>query len=416
MPLTGGSSGGFDYGYYTVSRPDANGHGGGDERYHNMWNDIWGSYGSNKHEMKPAFDQIRSAIDAAVEPLLGMADPDNLDSMIDVCGSAEAGFWLDADVGAGGNDLREAFASAKANMLLVSGAFPAAFEANFLNQFPGTIGALRELALVRYAALAQEQQLWRDARASACGLVDDATAAFGKVVGTHDAQVRLFLKIAGYVAAGAAIAVSGGTAVVSVVGFASLGIKILEETAVKDDTSDIIGDSYEEVMAAFTQFCSGLVESVTIAETEIRDNVTDNIEGVLANPATYEISKDSLESSANYADVSIDYAAAREITGTFLPNAAQHVRTIAVSHGRMYPSPALWRSGDIGCGPHGPGTEFADLSTLLYELGAKLALETERATAALQQWIDDIYGLEESIAQQISDFLAQLDAPTPYDS
>lgn len=413
QPPVAGTS--FGYNYFTVSRPDANGHGGGDERIHNLYNDLFGSYGSDHREFVPEFNEIRSGIDAAMAPLLGMPNPDGLTHMLEVCQDAEAGFWLDAELGVGGTTLREAMTSAKGNMTLVNGAFPAAFEANFLNQLPGTVGALRELAIVRYTAMVQEHELWNLARENACQLVANATAAFGKVVNPSGDAVKLALTIAGYAAAAGAIIVSGGSAAAGVVGAISLGITILKETAVTDDESDEVGRSFEEVMGAFVAMTTRLVNNVTMAESEIRQNVVDNIAGVHANMSTYEISNNGLPSASDYDQVTVDVAAAKEIIGSYLPDIAEHVRAVVTSNGRMYPSSALGRTSGLGCGPHGPGPELAEISTLLYDLGEKLAVETTRANKALGQWIDDIHGFEESVVQQIADFLAQLDAPTSYD-
>jgi hypothetical protein len=401
-----------------VTRPGADGEGGGDWSSNNFIANIF-TGGSNDEEYKGAFDSIRSRIDSAIEPWLTLPDPADITPEVEECRqvtrklSGAAAASSGGQVGAGiipGN-----ISLILENSDAMAGHAIAAFKSQFLAQLGPVIGGHHGISLVVGSALAAEEGLWGAARQAVADAVAAGVAASSALAASGSSgSPEVVLQVAGWAAKGAKIFVPGAGAVLEV---ASLGIEILgESTGKPGEDPKVSGADAEAVLSAFESALDRINSDISTEETRLQENLSTNLANVRADQTSYDLSAPPIRNDqADTTDV-IAYQPGliTEITKTYLPAIAAELTSVAGTVAGASIGGAR-RDPSLGIGATGPGVEWAELSFLLRELLTNLSWDVTKAATNLDLVLQDLQAHEDRITQEIEKVLADLDAGNPTD-
>ena len=400
-----------------VTRPGADGEGGGDWSSNNFIANIF-TGGSNDEEYKGAFDSIRSLIDDAIAPWLSLPDPSDIATAVENCrqvtrrlsGAAAATAGGQSGAGIIPGNISYVIESSSG----MSGSAISAFKSNFLAQLGPVIGGQHGISIIVGSTLAAEEGIWEAARQGVADIVAagrDASQALADSGSSGD--VKTVLEVAGWAVKGAKVFLPGAGAALEVAG---IGIQILSGTPAGSSEETITGADAAAVLSSFEDALTALNDSITAEETQLSTNLTDNLANIRADASSYDLSVPGIRNDPNDANdvIAIEPALISEITKTYLPAIATELTAVAGLAASATISGAR-RDPSLGIGATGPGVPWAELSFLLRELLTNLSWDVTKGATNLDLVLQDLQAHEDRITREIETVLAQLDAGNPTD-
>lgn len=402
-----------------VTRPGADGEGGGDWETDNFIADLFGV--DRDDEFQSAFNDIRSEIDGALAPWRWIPEGSDVAPLVESMRQANRKLSVGAvdsnGVVTGGGAIAGNLNLILENSDAMAGGLITSFKSDFLAQLGKAVSGQHAITVILGGHLAAQEQMWEGARQTVTDIIQNATDAFNAAATGGSVDWKVVLKVVGYAVAGASIFATKGAA--KTLGVADLGVKILDAAIPTDEgeTTNAPGADYSSVMSAFTRDLEDLDTKITDEEKVIRTNINDNLEQIRADQGSYDLSRPPLLDVSDDSDlgapseIHIEPILVKEITGTYMPNVADELIDAKSDVWDTADLIGLIRDSDIGVGQYGPSSEFHELRYLLIELLGDLGSEVKYSAKTLDLAIADIGQTDSSAmdalekhAQQVADF------------
>lgn len=375
-----------------VSGTDGNGEGGGEYSDDN---------GFESSAYVDGFNAIRSAVDDHLEPWRTLPDPRVIQGWIDPMRLATSEIAISAvDTDGrptGGGEIVGAIDLALTAAKEWAGDTAAAFKLNFLSQIGTAAGGEYALCLCLGGHLEAQKGIWTEARQAVADIVVNTTKAYDAVTYESGLDWGLAFKVLGYAAAGASIFATGGAAIP--VAVAGLGITVASDaydaSPVGQGAPSVSYDSVRDAMPGyFTELNAHIVEE----ESAIRTNLNQNLNVVLANKSTFDLSRPALLDVDDDSDLSRDNIfyrdqEVRDMCGTYLPAVARHLFRASQRLSDAYAGAFtidFKRGEGIGIDANGPMEEWTNLRAITQDLLAELGEETRASARTLDLAMSDI--------------------------
>lgn len=399
----------------SVTRPNVDtGEGGGDWTSDTLFAFLVD--GSNDEQFTTAFSTIRSRIDAALEPFIGLPDPDDIETEIEKCRQVTRGLSGAAaasnggQVGAGvipGN-----LALIMENSSAMSGASISAFKSRFLGQLGAAIGGHHGISIVVGSVLASEKGIWDAARQNVADILDDAGKASQALADSGTTpDWKTALKVSGWAVKGAGMFFPGAKPALEVVG---LGITIIDGSIPASENAVINGDDAEAVLTSFEKALTKLNEQITAEEELLEANLVQNLANIRNDTTSYDLTAPPVENENEGDVIAYTPGLIDEITQTYMPTIAGELTSLADTSMSTTLTP-IARSAELGIGYKGPHSSWYELRYLLWELLKDMSWEVTMGAKNLDLVLQELEGLNTSTAQDLQDVIAQLEEGSRYD-
>lgn len=379
-----------------VTRPDADGNGGGDWR---MRIPLAPDPDQEPGKYAPDFDTVRGRIDDALERWKDLPDPQVIGDEEESMRQANRALAFEA-VAANGGVTGGGEIGGNINLILensdaMAGGMITAFKSDFLAQMSKAIAGHHALTIVLGGVLAAEGKIWEGARQTVADIVVDSTEAFNAAAEQGDLSWDVVLKVAGFAVAGAAIFATGGAATGLAV--AGLGIKILDAAIPADGSgsdTEAPGGDYDSAMSAFEGTLDDLDTAIETEEKILDDNLSATLQQVGSDHSSYDLTRPPLMDVDDDSDLGapseilIRPILVKEITGTFMPRIAAELETASSS--LITASLLTYRDSSIGLDTNGPSANYYELRYLVYELIKNLSQEIAYSAQSLQLAVEDM--------------------------
>ncbi len=400
-----------------VTRPGTDGEHGGE------WK-LEGSSLGAKPEYKDVnfvqkFSDIRSRIDEAINPFIGLPDPNNLADPIEKCRRTCRDLSCQASAeGAvsGGGDIADQIRLIHGNLTSMSGAAIAQFKASFLGKMATVVSGMHAVATFVGSTLAAEQKILQGARDAVLETVQKSTESFETSVHSKAGEAKIILNIASWALQGFTLFVEGGGPVGVGLALADLGLTVATDLvdASKEETT-IAGGGYDSIMSGFEQALVDINDQIKAGEKTVEKNISDNLGRIRTDTSSYDLTVDPVESNEQVVIIQKDLA--EEVTKVYMPQVYKDlVATGSLVQGLVMP---VRRNKAIGIGANGPISEFCELTFLLYELIKDLSFEVDNGGANLQAAINDFAQADEEnkaeLDKAVDDSAGKLEGNHPYD-
>lgn len=378
----------YHLGDSNVSRPGADGEGGGDWSWIGFW-DI-GNDGQDA-KWRAAFDAVRSDIDDTMRRWLDLPDTASLlQDDIEQMRQANRLLSFSPSGGTGGGNIPGYLTGVNENLDAMSGTTIATFKAEFLLQLEKAIGGHHGITVILGSALAASNEIWIRARKTVADIVGETQQALDAYANGGGISWEVILQVAGYAVEGAGLFATGG-AEIALKG-AGQGLKILTETTTeKDKKASAPSGDYESLMKGFGKALEELSTAIKAEEDALADNLTLNTGKVRADQGSYDLKRPALLDISDDAQadiIVISRPLVDEITKTYLPLTADELDS-ARSQAYLATYEA-YRDGSIGRGSNGISAEFSELQWILIDLVRDLEWETRNGAKTLELAIEDI--------------------------
>ena len=371
-----------------VTRPGADGQGGGDWSWSGFW-DI-GNEGQDA-KWRGAFDTVRSNIDATLEKWLDLPDTaallaDDIEQMR----QANRLLSFSPSGGTGGGNIPGYLTGVNENLDAMSGTTIATFKAEFLLQLEKAIGGHHGITVILGGALAATNEIWIRARKTVADIVGETQKALDAYANGGGISWEVVLQVAGYAVEGVGLFATGGAS--TALKGAGQGLKILTDTTTKKgEKASTPSLDYEGLMKGLGTALDDLSKAIKAEEDALAQNLTTNVGQVRADQGSYDLKRPAIldisdDSQANI--IIINRPLVDEITRTYLPLIADDLDS-ARSQAYLATYEA-YRDGSIGRGYNGISSEFSDLQWILIDLIRDLAWETRNGAKTLELAIEDI--------------------------
>ena len=210
-----------------------------------------------------------------------------------------------------------------------AGGTASAFKLGFLSPLSSAVGGQYALCLCLGGHLEAQKGIWTETRQGVADIVEQTTKAYDAVTYDSGLSRSLAFKVLGYAAAGAAIFATGGAVIP--VAVAGLGITVASESyeAAQDEQSAPAVD-YGSVRNKMPQLFDALAEAVRTEEVSIRDNLNANLNVVMNNQPSFDLSRPDLLNIDDDSDFSSDNIfyrdqQVRDMCTTYLPAIGNHL-------------------------------------------------------------------------------------------
>jgi hypothetical protein len=386
---------------FTVTRPGADGEGGGDWHTDDVIAKLFGLI-DRDDEFQEAFATIRSTIDGLVGRWRDLPDPDLIAPIVEssrqvtrgLAGAASSAGGAATGAGALAGYLR----LIEANAQSMSGDVIASYKAKFLVQLSQAIGGFHAISVVRGAAVAAQEGLWREARRAVAEALEKTRGAMDQIAQGGSAELKDVLKVAGWAAKGVGFFASGGVAVALEV--TGLSIEVLDDvTSTGDKTVEGAPGSYEAAIQHLTTVLNTLDSQIRTEEQKLQDNLVANLRNIRNDPASYDLSQPPVWSSEGV--ILIQPHLVDEIIKVHMPAVADELERIASEFYSSSIYAAVRRDDAVGIGSTGPAASFSDLNWLLYELVKDLAWEVRAGAKNLEAAVLDLRRHDEDTAAEL---------------
>lgn len=348
-----------------------------------------------------AFDTIRGAVDSHLSPWRTLPDPADIQRWIGPMRLATAEIAIsavDTDGGpTGGGEIVGAIDLAMSAAKEWAGQTAATYKLGFLSQLSTAVGGQYALCLCLGGHLEAQRGIWTEARQAVADIVVNTTKAYDAVTYDSGLSWSLAFKVLGYAATGAAIFATGGAVIP--VAVAGLGVTVASEAyeALSSD-QEPPNVSYDSVRDAMPGYFSALNDDIVTEESMIRDNLNHNLNVVLANKASFDLSRPALLDIDDDSDLSGDTVfyrdqEVRDMCSTYLPAIARHLFR-ANGHVRDSWDGSIHgdfhRGSGIGIDSNGPMEEWGNLNFIVRALLEDLGEETKASATTLDLAMSDI--------------------------
>lgn len=415
----------------TVSRPDANGNGGGE-----VTSTLPLTSSRNYAQI---FSSIREDIDTALEPWLHLPDPEQsysvaqdfqsiVERLLQETDAADGQILTTSDMGTTLNDivaLQDSLHSATFTY----------FYSSFMQSVPNVLDGHRAIATILTQAALAEGELWSQARDNIVTIVDHATralhaAAINSSLEDPTADVMFnFLTITGSYLG---FVPSVGT-IFSVMNTTLGHLKSLEGLVKKELQIDFPTSDYPTTISAFYNGINDLADALVDAESDIRTNLDENFNVVMGNQTAFDTSLDpnsdasptersdieiastSSDILKTDADISLDEDDLYHLVNRLMPTLHSQIDTEAA--GVMVPNigPAISRPSELGMNAT---DNFAALQRLLSDLMRDLSWDVKKAGQLLRRTFQELTDTDNAYAGTISDIgedILEGSGYSPYD-
>lgn len=400
-----------------VTRPGADGEHGGE------WK-LEGSSLGAKPEYKDVnfvqkFSDIRSRIDEAINPFIGLPDPNSLADLIEKCRRTCRDLSCQASAeGAvsGGGDIADQIRLIHGNLTSMSGAAIAQFKASFLGKMATVVSGMHAVATFVGSTLAAEQKILQGARDAVLETVQKSTESFETSVHSKAGEAKIILNIASWALQGFTLFVEGGGPVGVGLALADLGLTVATDLvdASKEETT-IAGGGYDSIMSGFEQALVDINDQIKAGEKTVEKNISDNLERIRVDKSSYDLTVDPVESNEQVVIIQKDLA--EEVTKVYMPQIyadLDDTGSIVLKTGMP-----VKRNETIGIGTDGPSPKFYELAWLLFELISNLSCEVDTGGANLQAAIDDFTRTDDEnkvdLDKTLDDIAGKLKGDIPFD-
>lgn len=413
--------GGMYGGELHVSRPGADGEGGG--KY-------WATGAAviphdQEDDYTTAFGTIRSAVDEHLNPWINpkLPDPTNIrkwwtplrDASVQIAAQATLNGTI---TGGGAMDglLKEFIDDCDKNSW--KGATAETFRTNYLTQLPSAVAANHAVLAFLAAQVDAQRQMWTNARQGVVDVVVETTKAYDRVQGGPGFDWNLAFKIAGFAVAAFSVWASGGATAVVAAGAAKVGVDVVTEIhaqVTKQDQPDP-GTSYEDVRDGMPKALENLNSAILKEEREMLSDlkkVYDAVTGIGAKRPggqgrmagsrdTFNLKRPTLLNIDDDSDVSADTVFADPTT---LKNAVdvtlhQIVTRLHDADTLIYPLSVKdpWADFDrdysIGLGDCAVMWDWCNVAVLLDECLADLKKECSASGEVILLLLRDLKGVD----------------------
>lgn len=398
---------------YDVTRPGADGEGGGDWDWNGMF-DI-GNDGQDAKWMG-AFDQVRSNVDATMKPWLDLPDTE-ADLTDDIEGMRQANRLLsfNASDGTGAGNIGGYLTGIHENSDSMSGPTIASFKANFLLQLEKAIGGHHGITVILGGAIAASNEIWVNARQTVADIVGETTAALTAYALDSGPDWDVVLKVAGHAVEGVAIFATGGAS--KALQGAAQGLKILTAGGgKKGDKASQPALDYHGLSAGLGTALDELSQAIKAEEQALRDNLVTNAENVRNDQSSYDLARPTVLDITDDSEATItilNQSLVNEIIGTYMPLLAGELDKAGDKV--YFTTYQAVRDDSIGIGYNGISTEFADLQFLLRDLLKDLSWETLNSAKTLELAVDDIGQVDTSAEDALEKHAAKVHEGSGYD-
>ena len=273
----------------------------------------------------------------------------------------------------------------------------AAFKLNFLSQLSTAVGGQYALCLCLGGHLEAQKGIWTEARQAVADIVVQTTKAYDAVTYDSGLSWGLVFKVLGYAAAGAAIFATGGAVIP--VAVAGLGVTVASDAyeAVKTEPA-APSVSYDSVRDAMPGYFTKLNEDIVKEERAIQTNLNHNLNVVLNNKSTFDLSRPALLDVDDDSDLSRDNIfyrdqEVRDMCSTYLPAVAGHLFKASQHVSDSYVGSIFSdfnRGPGIGIDSNGPMEEWDNIWLITRDLLEDLGEETKASATTLDLAMSDI--------------------------
>lgn len=377
---------------FTVTKPDANGEGGG-----TFTRNSGGSEDDQGDDFKDAFDQVRGRIDDALDRWKYLPDPTEINTLVESMRAANKTLAISAGVidgtaQGGGTTMASALVGMHQNASAMSGKTIGTFKLHFLNKLATCVGGLHAITTVLGATLSAEEGLWRESRQSVADAIEEYTKAFEAAAAPNGGNDwDLVFKVVGWAVAGGSIFATGGAT--TALGILSLGLDILEGSVGEGIEPKSPGGDYESVMSSLESALTELNDGIEEEERQLEESLEKNHEVIYTDKDSFDLSRPNVLDieDADKADiVVISRPLVNEITNQYLPAVGGEAKT---AQGHVEDSlnlPAFSRDSSVGVGAYGPMWTWLYIQYTLKDLLADVGWECNAAGKTLKLAIDDL--------------------------
>lgn len=425
----------------TVSKPDqTTGEGGG---VHEMTSlgfitqSMGDTYVSRFNTIRSSIDAIMDGWDELPDPTVGFPEAVEASSRVttELSGAAAV---TDGSIEGTGTTLTSNLQAVQNNLLnMASHTLGAAYEL-FISRLSPVCGGLHAVSVVQGLAAAGQQAIWTNARLDIVEALENAILAFNNVT-THGGETaKVLLKIFGWGLDAAGIFAKGHAKAAVEVG--GLGIDILSDIVNAGDPPAVYGDissaSFQEAMDTFGDVVARIEEEISTAERKIRNNLRANIDYIVGNRRSFDLSLDASNTDLNQesglsmpdsaddiisdaSNMSIDQGRINNVTDTYMPAVSSVLSTASTDTRSATLNSTVTFPSKIGLGASGPKAPYTEINMLLETLLSDLAWDVDRGAEQLKAAIDEIFGADEDGSVTFADVNESIQGGSgenPYDA
>ncbi len=402
-------TGNMDYMDDRVTRPGADGRGGGDFT-------SGGEYrAAESTRFKTQFETIRATIDELVAPWLDLPDPNTIATVVERCRQTTRGLSgaasTDGGVATGGGEVAYLAARVNQNLTAMSGTLIASYKAKFLGQLGRAIGGMHAISIVRGTDIAAQQALWAGASESFEDLLTMSRDAMRKIADGNRGDWRDLLAALTWICKGVGIFATGGVTTALEVG--GLAIDILSETAPAPQSRDLSQPgSCDEAISALRTELGKLSTRIRDEEQALVDNLRDNLANINRDRSSYDLTQPAVYDSSDV--MVLERSLLEEIYAVYMPSIADELDTLAKDVLLTSSLSAVERHPSIGLGRVGPGRTYEELNDLLHDLIKDLAWEVRNGATNLRLAIEAIDSQDAEVAERLRDIASRVGTGSPY--
>ena len=422
------SDGGFPLSATTVvDRPGEDGNGGG--------------AGTRQVTMSPTpdvvsyherFDQVRSQIDALVQPWRDLPSPAQIQVVEQQCVTLNTGFagtasFSQGNVG-GVGIIATNLDQVRTNSQAFTGRTGERFKSQFLGRIGAVCGGLWAMSVLATTMVHVQAKMWEAARQDVADALDIGKVAMAGSCNGAQERLNMSLKVDGIVIKVAKEFVPGLAG--AALGTAGIALDLLQDaTAPEANVPQMGGGTYEEVLKSFTDTLNTINEQITAQERLINDTLVRNLAAIQAAGKTIRHPDDGTAAEhANPYDVEVppisstkgvritNYDLVAGIWQECLPKVSHELKDLAVTSRDCMTWEALQRNAGIGIALSGPSVSFGELTWKLCEMANDLAWDVTMGAKDLKLVVTAMREHDEASAAKLRKFAESMSRPGPYDA
>jgi hypothetical protein len=377
---------------FTVTRPGADGEGGGNWESNDAFGDLFGILDRDE-EFQSAFGDIRERVDNAMQPWFNLPDPAEIAPLVESMRQANRTLSLSASTGGGeatgGGSIAGYLRGIELASDAMSGETIGAFKSRFLFQLEKVVTGHHAITVVLGSALAAQEGLWKEARQTVADTVDQAANAMTAYANGGDPNWEIVLKVAGWAGKGLKAFVTGGAS--GILDGADVGITILQDVA-KSKKADGPSSGFEGLMSSFEKALTQGNDAIKAEEQELQDNIETNMSNIQADQGSYDLAAPSILGVDDDSDLAgliiTNQGLVDEITNVYMPDLKAELDSASDHVWGGFSNAAFQRDGRVGISAF--GIDDFQLYWLLTKMLKDLSWEVDNGAVTLKLAIRDI--------------------------
>lgn len=394
-----------------ISRPGADGNGGGEGTRSSTWNsgpNYGGGGMPSKVDYTDEFNEVRATIRNIVKKWRKLPDPDEIDQVMVECRRAISPLSPSAlsagGKGTAGGLLQIKLSSVHDELTEMSGSTVETFKSQVIENLQHISSGLSAASIYWGAALGYEHGIFKSARKSVVDIIKKGIQCFDKVA-QQSANPDIDTAIAlGKLAKEGFTLFTGGGVISTIVGGVDLGLQTLKGLA-DDEKIPHTSESYDNAVNSLRSAFKALNKTIRDAENAVNKNLISNMAEMGKKKSSYDLKLAAIKSSdVNTSDkLRIDQSRVDNIMKMSRPVIIKELTNAQKGINNIHMTRCVNRPEHIGIGISGPSSKFHDYKWLLFDLLKELIKETENAFKNFEKAV-------EYIQQEDSTTKANLDA------